>query len=328
MNVDQVLRKTRDKIRLKHFALNTEDAYCGWIRRYSVFCLQLPKGLTPEQKAEAFLTDLAKRLHVAARTQNQALASLLFLYKYVLERPLLEVNAMRARRGQYERVAPSRDQIRQIRELVGRASGVLYLLIIDLLYGCGLRVSEPLELRIKDIDWERRQLVIRAAKGNKDRRVPIPTSCIQPLQQQVAAAKRIWEWDRQHAPKVGVVLPQALNRKFSTAVFSWNWFWLFPAASHCRDPRSGQSVRHHLLHDQVQRAVRQAALRLNLEGIVTPHALRHAYATHSKESIETLRKLMGHVSIETTAGYRHPDVDSASNPLDDLLSPAPNLTLH
>ena len=162
------------------------------------------------------------------------------------------------------------------------------------------------------------QLVIRGAKGGKDRRVPIPSLCVEPLRRQMALARRTWEIDRAHFPAVGVTLPYQLAAKYPRACISWQWFWVFPAAGHCDHPRTGERVRYHLLPDVVQRAVQAAARRVGLDGLVTPHVLRHAYATHSRESIDALRVLMGHVSIETTAGYRHPVVETASNPLDDL----------
>src|SRR3954471_19855980 len=129
---------------------------------------------------------------------------------------------------------------------------------------------------------------------------------------QVEHATKVWEDDRQTHPTVGVTLPYALERKYPTAPFSRQWFWVFPAASHCRSPYSGKTVRYHLLHDALQRVVRAAATRIGLQDSLTPHVLRHAFATHSRESIETLRVLMGHNSIETTAGYRHPEVRRAT----------------
>jgi integron integrase len=314
-----ILGLVQAKIRLRHYAFSTEQAYCHWAGRYYDFCLRLPKAWPPERKTEAFLTDLALKQGVASRTQNQALAALLFLYGEVLGRPLGDIHALRAKQPARERTAPSREQVQDLRRAVADRPGVPGRLLVDLLYGCGLRVSEPLELRIKDVLWSERQLVIRAAKGAKDRRVPLPAACNEPLRAQMDVARRTWEEDRKHHPKVGVSLPHQLARKYPSAPFAWQWFWVFPAAGHCTHPRTGATVRHHLLHDLVQRAVRVAAVKTGLEGLITPHVLRHAYATHSREPIDTLRQLMGHVSLETTAGYRHPVVEAASNPLDDLL---------
>jgi len=192
---------------------------------------------------------------------------------------------------------------------------------VDLLYGCGLRVSEPLELRVKDVLWSENQLVIRGAKGAKDRRVPIPACCAEPLRTQMKFAQQVWESDRKNSPTIGVSLPHQLAKKYPSAPRARQWFWVFPAAHHCAHPRTGATVRYHVLHDLLQRAVHKAACLTGTEGLITPHVLRHAYATHSREPIEVLRLLMGHVSIETTAGYMHPLVSKATNPLDDMLKP-------
>jgi integrase len=302
---NEVVALVRAKIRLLHFALSTEVSYCGWVARYYDFCRKLPPKLSHEKKAEAFLTDLALRLQVAAKTQNQAFAALLFLYEHVLNQPLEGVDALRAKQPVHERTAPSRDQVRALRSAVRDTPAAPNRLLVDLLYGCGLRVSEPLELRIKEVLWEEGptgQLVIRGAKGGKDRRVPIPAICAQPLRRQIERAHNIWESDRAHFKDVGVTLTHQLAAKYPSARFSWQWFWVFPAAGHCNHPRTGERVRYHLLADSLQRAVQAAARRIGLDGLITPHVLRHAYATHSRESIDALRVLMGHVSIETTAG--------------------------
>jgi integrase len=197
-------------------------------------------------------------------------------------------------------------------------------LLVDLLYGCGLRVSEPLELRIKDVLWAEGpsgQLLLRGAKGGKDRRVPIPRSCVGRLREQVEMARSLWNSDRSNAPEIGVTLPFALDRKYPKTPFLWQWFWVFPAQNHCIDPRSGTKVRFHILVDCIQRSVQKAAAKVGLEGLITPHVLRHAYATHSGESIDSIRQLLGHSSLETTAAYLHPVVERAGNPLDDMLEP-------
>ena len=317
-----VLLLVRKRIRLLHYSFNTEDVYCHWIGRFYDFCLSQPDDLAQEKKTEAFLTDLALRQHVAARTQSQAFAAVLFLYKEVLERPLGDVRALRAKRPAHERVSPSKAQVRELRSVLEDTPGTPARLLVDLLYGCGLRVSEPVELRIKDVLWDEGpggQLVIRGAKGGKDRRVPIPAACKAPLRLQWEKARAVWGQDRLQHPEVGVTLPHRMASKYPNARFEWAWFWLFPAEGHCDDPRSGSRVRFHVLAENIQRAVRRASLKVGLSGIVTPHVLRHAYATHSRESLDALRKLLGHSSIETTAGYLHPEVDQASNPLDDLM---------
>lgn len=312
----------KGRLRLLHYALSTEDVYCHWIGRYYDHCLSLPADFPAERKTESFLTDLAVRLNVAAKTQNQAFASVLFLYKEVLEKPLGEIRAMRAKRPVHERVSPSREQVRLLRGAMEDTSITPARLLVDLLYGCGLRVSEPVELRIKDVLWSEGssgQLVIRGAKGGKDRRVPIPKSCIVSLKTQIDKAREVWARDRRVSPGVGVSLPNRLHVKYPSAPFSWQWFWVFPAEAHCNDPWRNIPVRYHLLSECIQRAVYIAAKKVELDGFVTPHVLRHAYATHSRESIDALSKLLGHSSIQTTAGYLHTAVDKASNPLDDLV---------
>jgi integrase len=317
-----VIALVRSKIRMMHLAYSTEDTYCGWIARYYDFCTGIGSRLAPEQKAEAFLTDLAVRKRLAARTQNQAFSALLFLYKDVLGKPLANVSGLRAKRSYQERTSPSREQVLRFRNAVEDTKTTPARLLVDLLYGCGLRVSEPLELRTKDILWgegPNGQLLLRGAKGGKDRRVPIPRSCCDPLRHQLETARMLWGWDRKNAPEVGVSLPFALERKYPKTPFHWQWFWVFPAQNHCIDPRSGAKIRYHILVDCIQRSVQKAASKVGLEGLMTPHVLRHAYATHSRESIDSLRQLLGHSSLETTATYLHPVVDRAGNPLDDLL---------
>lgn len=326
MNAIQAIERMRDVIRLRHFALSTERCYVDWARRYVRFLLARRPGATSEQKFAAYLTHLARDCDVSAVTQNQAFNALRFFYEHGIGQPLGEVSALRARRRQHERIAPSRAQVAALRAALVDTPQTPARLLVDLLYGCGLRVSEPLELRVRDILWAESQLVIRDAKGAKDRRVPIPCSLVAALRAQVQRARSAWEWDRAHAPQVGVTLPHQLAKKYPTAPFAWAWFWVFPAPGHCAHPRTGTRVRYHLLDVNIQRAVKAAAIKTGLHGIVTPHCLRHAYATHqlqSGEDLKTIQTVMGHVSMETTAGYLHADVRRAGNPLDTLtLRPA------
>ena len=315
----EVIHMVQAKIRIKHFALSTEDCYCHWVGRYYDFCRLRTDRETSEAKAEAFLTSLARRF-VSAKTQNQAFSALLFLYKEVLLKPLGNIDAMRAKRPAHERVAPSREQVRVFRAALLDTPNTPAHLLVDLLYGCGLRVCEPLDLRVQDVLWSEGQLVIRGAKQGKDRRVPIPACVAAPLRRQFDTARLVWETDQKMFPKVGVPLPHRLAYKYPKAATSWEWFWVFPAPGHCRDPLTQQNVRFRLLADSLQRVVHDASVKAGFGHLISPHVLRHAYATHSREPIERLRQLMGHSSIETTAGYRHAAVEGASNPLDDLLA--------
>src|SRR4051812_35499844 len=178
---NDVVEMVRAKIRLRHLALSTEATYAAWVARYYDHCLKIDPKLAAEKKAESFLTCLAIDSNLSARSQNQALSALLFLYKDVLERPLGEVDALRAKNYVHQRTSPSRDQVRDLRNAVIDRPNLPAKLSVDLLYGCGLRVSEPIEIRVKDILWEENQIAIRAGKGAKDRRVPIPKSCLKPL---------------------------------------------------------------------------------------------------------------------------------------------------
>lgn len=321
MKANQAIERMRGVIRLKHYALSTERCYVDWSRRYAAWLLRARPVGTSEQKFAAWLTHLARDLDVSAVTQNQAFNALRFFYEHGLGAPLGDVRALRAKRRQHERLAPSRAQVAALQAALIDTPVTPARLLFDLLYGCGLRVSEPLDLRARDVLFAESQLIIRDAKGAKDRRVPIPCGLVAALRLQLARARAVWEWDRAHAPLVGVTLPHQLGKKYPYAATAWSWFWLFPAPGHCPHPRTGERVRYHLLDVNIQRAVKAAAIKTGLHGVVTPHCLRHAYATHqlqAGEDIKTIQTVMGHVSMETTAGYLHADVRRAGNPLDRL----------
>lgn len=323
MNPREAIERMIDKIRLKHYALSTERTYAEWARRYVIFLRERKPAGTSENKFEAYLTHLARECDVSAVTQNQAFNALRFFYEHGIGQPLGEVRALRAKRRQHERMAPSRAQVSALRAALVDTPHTPARLLVDLLYGCGLRVSEPLELRVRDILWAESQIIIRDAKGAKDRRVPLPCSLVAPLRAQIERAQAVWQWDRDHAPAVGVVLPHCLAKKYPSMPRAWPWFWVFPAPGHCDHPRTGERVRYHLLDVALQRAVKAAAIKTGLHGIVTPHCLRHAYATHqlaAGETVKTIQEIMGHVSLETTAGYLHAEVAHAGNPLDRLLT--------
>jgi integrase len=315
-----VIDEVRKRIRLKHYSLQTEDAYCGWVARYYDFVLNIPKDVPRKLCVERFLTDLAVHQRVSGSTQNQALSAILFLYKHVLNAPLADVDALRAKVPSNKRIAPSRSEIQRLRAAAVDTSNTPTRLLIDLMYGCGMRASEPIALRIKDIAWDTKQILIRGAKGGKDRLVPLPALCVKPLQHQIAKARLVWEEDRARSPQVPVALPSRRDRLVE-AGHSWPWFWIFPAERPCSDVYTKKTVRYHLLLDAVQRAVREAAKKIEMDGVLTPHVLRHAYATHllrANTDVRTVSLLMGHQSLQTTAGYLHPEIDIAKNPLDLL----------
>lgn len=313
--IEVQIERMRGVIRRQGKALSTERDYCGWLRRYLAFTFTLTLGLSSEAKAEAFLTMLVTQHDVAVATQNSAFSAILFFYKDVLKTPLKDVDALRATRPAQMRHAPSVDETRALLAEVKDVSGYPTNLIVRMLYGCGLRVTEPLNLRIKDVKFEDSSLFILGAKGGKDRVVRLPCSLAVEIEQQMTIACRTWEMDRRNG--MPIALPHQLGKKYPEYRFARGWAWLFPQHRPCAHPRTGEMVRYRMHESAVQRAVKQARRTLGIA--VVPHELRHAYATHSLGSgvnIADLSKSMGHSQIQTTAGYCHADALSVPSPLD------------
>lgn len=228
MNRYEAICRMRDVVRRQHKALATEQTYIQWLQRYMAAVSQMPACLTSEQKLEQFLTQLAVKYSVSASTQNQAFNAILFFYNEVLRTPLQNVNALRANRPAHMRHAPSVGQTRDLLSKVRNWAGYPTRLITGLLYGGGLRVSEPLNLRIKDVDMEKAVLFIRGAKGGKDRVVSMPRSLTAEMQQQRACARKVWQEDQQKG--IPVELPFQLARKYPGYQFDWSWAWFFSGA--------------------------------------------------------------------------------------------------
>lgn len=317
MNSTQALDTLRNALRLRQCSLATERTYCGWLTRYMRFLRAAPEtAATREKKVEAFLTDLALRRRSAA-SQNQALNALVFFHDHVLGHKLEGVDALRARRPQRVRVAPPRHVTRAFVEALEDTPAQPVRLVARLLYGCGLRVSEALDLRLKDIDLNCRRIWIRDAKHRKDRVVALPRTLLTALIDQMAHSERLWREDFRE--RIPVPLPGLLRRKLPHAEYSRDWRWLFPAARPCDDPRQGRAVRWRCHQVVVQRAFARASARLRLRPALTPHHLRHAYATHCLEdgvNVRALQAAMGHKSLETTMLYLHADPLSVASPLD------------
>jgi integron integrase len=304
MESKKLLDQVRDVIRLKHYSIRTEEAYVDWIKRFILFHNKRhPKELgSPE--IEAFLTHLAVEGHVAASTQNQALAALLFLYRDVLRQELADpINAMRAKESQHLPAVLTKDEARRV---IAQLSGI-YQLQARLLYGAGLRLLECLRLRVKDVDFERRAIIVRDTKGDEDRVTMLPDSVVEPLKEHLQRVKRLHEQDL--AKGLGkVYLPDALDRKFPNASREWLWQYVFPSDRLSVDPRSGAVRRHHTDESGLQRAVRQAAQQVGLTKRVTCHTFRHSFATHLLENhydIRTVQELLGHKDVKTTMIYTH-----------------------
>jgi integron integrase len=300
----RLMQRVRGAIRTRHLSPRTEEAYAGWIRRFIVFHDKRHPGDMGEAEISAFLSSLATRDRVSASTQNQALAALLFLYQVVLDRRLGRIDELvHAKRPQRLPVVLTRQEVRA---LLAKIGGVPWL-VASLLYGSGLRVLEGLTLRVKDIDLERREVLVRDGKGRKDRRTVVPSALIEPLRRHLEATAAQHARDLQGGAGY-VALPDSLDRKYPSAPREWRWQWIFPATRLYREPATGERRRHHLHETVIQRAVRQAAARVGLTKPVTPHTLRHSFATHLLEDgydIRTIQELLGHRDVSTTMVYTH-----------------------
>ena len=301
----RLLDQVRDRLRLKHYSLRTETAYVGWIKRYIFFHGKRHPRELGKADVEAFLTSLAVERNVAASTQSQALAALLFLYGEVLgiELPWLD-EITRAKKPVRLPTVLTRDETLALLEQIGDAE--LHL-VVSLLYGSGLRLLEGLRLRVKDVELSRSEIVVRDGKGGKDRVTMVPQSLLVPLRAQIARARAVHEADVARG-KGEVWLPDALAVKYPNAAKAWGWQYVFPAAGFSTDPRSGAVRRHHLDEKRVQRAVKAASHKAGIVKPVSPHTLRHSFATHLLEGgydIRTVQELLGHADVSTTMIYTH-----------------------
>jgi integron integrase len=335
MNIDTVLQKLSDVCRLKHLSRSTEKSYAGWLTAYVEMLGTMPAAWTSEAKVTHFLTETAKR-GVAAATQSQALNALVFLYGQVLAKPLGNIEALRVRRPASIRTALSLEDTRKLLEAMEDWAGYPTRLVVHLIYGCGLRVCEPLDLRIKDVDLAAGHIVVRQAKGNKDRTVALP-HCLRPaLEEQLRVAMTVAQGDA--ATGLPVALPTLLGTKYPAARFDPGWAWVFPADKPVAHWRTGEQVRWRLHEVNVQRAVRAAVTKAGIVGKVTPHVLRHTFATHAHgagAAARDLQAVLGHTKLETTMRYLEAHPAAVPSPLDRLvvqdslpgtLSPGPKLT--
>lgn len=300
----KLLDQVRDAIRSRHYSLRTEDTYVHWIKRFIFFHGKRHPAGMGKQEVSQFLSDLAVRQHVSASTQNQALSALLFLYRHVLDVDLGWIeNVERAKPSHHLPVVLTKQEVKA---LLGTLQGVHWLMA-SLLYGAGLRLMECLRLRVKDIDFQTNQIVVREGKGSTDRMTILPTSVKESLSIYLERVRGLHQRDLERG--FGrVLLPGALHRKYPNADREWGWQWVFPASQISIDPRSGESRRHHLHESVLQRAVKEAARQAGLPKPASPHTLRHSFATHLLEDgydIRTIQELLGHRDVKTTMVYTH-----------------------
>jgi integron integrase len=319
------LGRVSEVIRTRGYSIRTEKSYIPWVKRFILFHGKRHPGELGEAEVAAFLTHLAVERNVSPSTQNQALNALVFLYRYVLNRPLGDVvGAVRAKRPARLPVVLGKDEVRQV---FSHLDGPHWLPAC-LLYGSGLRLMECLRLRVKDLDFEHRAITVRGGKGGKDRVVTMPDPCIEPLKQQLALVRRLHNKDLQDG--FGAVwLPYALARKYPRAASEFGWQYLFPASKRSVDPRSGVTRRHHLDESCLQRAIRLAIRKAGITKPASCHTLRHCFATHLLErgmDIRTVQEQLGHKDIRTTQIYTHVlqrGGNAVVSPLADILGARP-----
>jgi integron integrase len=300
----RLLDSIRAALYARHYSKRTARAYLGWIRRFIIFHGKRHPSEMGSLEVGAFLSNLAIEGKVSSSTQNQALAALLFLYQQILGRELEWLgDLVHAKRPKQVPVVLGRHEAR---DLLARLKGPTWL-VCAMLYGGGLRLLEALRLRVKDIDLDRHEIVVRRGKGAKDRRTVLPNSLMEPLRDHLAAVKKIHEADLEFGTG-SVALPDALDRKYPAAPREWSWQWVFPATRHYVDRDTGELRRHHMHESVIQRAVRQAALAAGISKPTSPHTLRHSFATHLLEDgydIRTIQELLGHRDVSTTMIYTH-----------------------
>jgi integron integrase len=300
----EMLRQLRNAVRCRHYSVRTEHSYTGWVRRFLAFHAGRTVDSLGEPEISSFLTYLAVHDRVASSTQNQALNALVFFFRHVLGRSLdSPFRLVRAKRPLRLPVVLSKAEVAS---LLGRLAGE-HLLMAQLLYGGGLRLMEVLRLRVKDVDFDLRQILVRDGKGFKDRITVFPDCLRSPMQLHLERVYRLFDADRSQNPN-GVSLPAALRRKYPAASREWRWQYVFPSDRLSVDPRTGILCRHHADESGLQKAVRRAARAAGLAKPVSCHSLRHSFATHLLESgydIRTVQELLGHSDVKTTMIYTH-----------------------
>lgn len=300
----KLMDQLREGLRSRHYSRRTEETYCAWVKRFIYFHnVRNPAGMG-EAEINAFLTHLAVKENVSASTQNQALSALLFLYRYVLDRPLGDLGkVIRARKPTRVPVVMTREEVKAVlAQLTGDKR-----LMASMMYGAGLRLMECLQLRVQYIDFARNEILVRDGKGAKDRVTMLPGSLKTLLQKHLQEVKVIHERDLREGWG-RVQMPDALDRKYPNASTDWRWQWVFPQENRWKNDKTGEQGRHHTDVSLVQRAVKDAVAKAGLTKRATCHTFRHSFATHLLEKgydIRTVQELLGHKDVRTTMIYTH-----------------------
>lgn len=300
----KLLEQVSDALRVRHYSYRTEQTYIEWIRRYILFHKKRHPKEMGETEIKAFISYLASERKVAASTQNQALSSILFLYRVVLQQEInLPPDLIRpSKPTRVPTVLSHAEAMSVINQLRG-----VHRLMTKILYGSGLRLAECLRLRVKDIDFENHQIVVRGGKGDDDRYTILPDSVAAEIKHHLMDVKALHEKDLREGYGEAA-LPFALAKKYPNAGKDWIWQYIFPASQRSIDPQTGVTRRHHLDESVLQKAIRQAALQVKLDKPVSPHTFRHSFATHLLQSgydIRTVQELLGHKDVKTTMIYTH-----------------------
>jgi integron integrase len=316
----KLIQQVRQEIRRRNYSYRTEQSYVRWIIRFIKFCgIVHPLKIEPSE-VERYLTYLANDRNVAASTQNQALCAIVFLYKQVLQQPLpMLENIQRAKKPQKLPVVLSREEVKLI---FNHLKGIPRF-IVTILYGSGLRISEAIRMRVKDVDFEYNQILVRNGKGRKDRLTVLPAVIIGTLQKQIKKVQLLHQKDTQMGFGK-VLMPKALDRKYPNAAKKLGWQYLFPSRKIAKDPRSGLQHRHHISDTFIQRSVQKAVKKAAINKHATCHTFRHSFATHllaNGYDIRTVQELLGHKDVKTTMIYTHvlnKGGKSVKSPVDDL----------
>ena len=318
----KLMDQVREVLRYHHYAYRTEQTYCQWILRYiHYFGGKTHPWLLGTKNIEEFLSHLATESNVSASTQRQALNALVFLYKHVLDVDLKEDIA--PARSKRRRSPPTVMSQAEVQRLLGLMEGKPALMA-KLIYGSGMRLMECIRLRVQDIDFGQNLIFVRGGKGGKDRTTILPRNLRKEMLRQIAAAKSLHHRDIEEGFGE-VYIPEALARKYPKASKQTRWQWVFPAKKRSRDPRSGKVMRHHVLESVLQKAVKRAAHKAEIDKKVGCHTLRHSFATHMLENgvnIRVLQELLGHADVKTTEIYTHVmsrDIRNLQSPLDVLV---------